>query len=446
MATEKKYWALFDLDGTLVDTMPTLYQAYRRFLLERSVKPSRKEFLSLIGPSIPEIVEILTKCHKIQGNRKQLIGSYAEYVLKAYEKSLVFEKSAVHLIRRLKKEGFGVSLVTSSPSRLSGKILRRRGLLGLFDQTTFGDRLPRLKPDPAIYKRAIRKTKAPAERTFVVEDAVNGVLSAKRAGCGYLIAIGSKAQRRLCRAAGANDTVSTLGSVYELMSRRRAEMQSCERVYVGKDILVKSLGKSTAPAGTGIFMVRKMEGKKTGARFEGNFVPYETWKNGHVGDPSVLAVSGVTVCRKNGELFFLVGKRSDKVSTCKRHWEFVPSGGVDTEALGKDGRIHFIKALEKELEEESGLSLHRVSRIRPFVVVKDPAHRVYDIACEIRVRPGTEVDRLRFNRNEYDRMKFIGRAALKALFQKETRVVPASRELVRFYDNHDSLARGGRHA
>lgn len=240
--------------------------------------------------------------------------------------------------------------------------------------------------------------------------------------------------------------VLNLESVYELMNRRRAEMQSCERLYVGKDIRVKFSGRSTAPAGTGIFMVSKMEGKKTGARLEGHFVPYETWKNGRAGDPSVLAVSGVTVCRKNGELFFLVGKRSDKVSTCKRHWEFVPSGGVDTEALGKGGRIHFIKALEKELEEESGLSLDRVSEIRPLVLVKDPAHRVYDIACEIRVRPGTEAGRLNFNRDEYDRMKFIGRGALKALFQKETRVVPASRELVRFYDDHDSLVRGESHA
>ena len=391
-------------------------------------------------------MEILKKRHMLQESSKRLIESYAEHVHEAYEKSLKFEKSAITLIRRLKKEGFGVGLVTSSPSRLSGRILRRRGLLALFDQTTFGDRLPKLKPDPAIYRRAIRKTKAPAERTFVVEDAVNGILSAKRAGCGYLIAIGPKAQGNLCRAAGAHDTVSDLESVYELMSRRRAEMRSCERVYVGKDIFVKSLGKSTAPAGTGIFMVRRMEGKKTGARLEENFVPYETWKNGRAGDPSVLAVSGVTVCRKNGELFFLVGQRSGKVSTCKRHWEFVPSGGVDTEALGKNGRIHFIKALEKELEEESGLSLSRVSEIRPFVLVKDPAHRVYDIACEIRVRPGTEVDRLNFNRDEYDRMKFIGRGALKALFEKETRVVPASRELVRFYDNHDSLVRGGYHA
>ena len=447
MPPPKKYWVLFDMDGTLVDSMPALYQAYREFLSERLVAGTKKEFSSLIGPSIREIVSVLKKRHGIRSSHDRLVKSYCHHVSKAYGKSLVFKKGAVQIIRRLKREGFGIGLVTSSPSRLSGTVLRRKGLLRLFDQTTFGDRLSKAKPHPAIYERAIRKTKGSALRVFVVEDAVNGVLSAKNAGCGYIIGIGPKAQARLCRTVGAHDTVSNLQSAYELVTRRRFETQSCERVSLGKNIRVKLSRKAAARPNDGIFLVRKIDGRGAQTLVEGNFVAYDVWKNGWPNGPLVLAVSGVTVCWRKGEPFFLVGKRSAKVFTCKRHWELVPSGGVSTDALGKDGRIDFIKGLLKELTEESGLSSKKVAWIRPFVLVKDPAHRVYDIGCEISVRPGTNLKRLNFNGDEYERMKFIGRDALKTLFRKEARVVPVSRELVRLYDStNDSITRGGRHA
>ena len=52
---------LIDLDGTLVDSVPALFQVYKKFLAYYGKEGTKEEFISLIGPSIDEIVEILQK-------------------------------------------------------------------------------------------------------------------------------------------------------------------------------------------------------------------------------------------------------------------------------------------------------------------------------------------------------------------------------------------------
>ncbi|MEK6646104.1 MAG: HAD hydrolase-like protein, partial [Candidatus Firestonebacteria bacterium] len=82
----KKYnWIFFDLDGTLADSIPAMYQVYLDFLNEFNKRGTKEEFEELNGPSLPEIVSILKIRYGLVGDEVSLVDLYKKQILDAYK-------------------------------------------------------------------------------------------------------------------------------------------------------------------------------------------------------------------------------------------------------------------------------------------------------------------------------------------------------------------------
>jgi HAD superfamily hydrolase (TIGR01509 family) len=78
--------------------------------------------------------------------------------------------------------GWAVGLASSSSRRWVTTYLSRLGLLDRFAVIATGDRVPRTKPDPAVYRLALTELGVAAAEAIAVEDSANGVTAAKAAG------------------------------------------------------------------------------------------------------------------------------------------------------------------------------------------------------------------------------------------------------------------------
>lgn len=174
-------WVFFDLDGTLVDNIPSLYIAYLDFLNDYGIKGTRKEFNSINGPSLKEIVKILKNKYKIKKSIKSLHDNYLTKIKYAYKKTRP-KKQSKCLLDNLIKKGYKLALVTSSPTGLGRFLVKRYEWGQYFNKYVFGDEVTRSKPHPDIYKLCLKKTKAKLEQTIVIEDSKNGFESAAKAG------------------------------------------------------------------------------------------------------------------------------------------------------------------------------------------------------------------------------------------------------------------------
>lgn len=171
-----------DLDGTLIDSIPALYNTYLDLLKERGQQGSREEFEQLVGLSLSEIAKILRERYNLKESFQVLQRRYITLLQHHYVVSPTLFPGVFPLMEYAKTHEILLTLVTSSPEQLALDILEKVGLLTIFDYIVTPEGLPHSKPDPAIYLKALSITGIPADKALAIEDSRNGILSAQGAG------------------------------------------------------------------------------------------------------------------------------------------------------------------------------------------------------------------------------------------------------------------------
>lgn len=174
--------AIFDLDGTIIDSEPAWGRAFVSVLSSLGVKADSAH---------PQISGV-----SIKDNWKKLILKYdikmaktpdelEVLIYKEYEKlipEINLRGGASELITNLKDTGIEIALATSTTWEIADKILRNLNIEYLFDDLTTGEEVVNEKPDPEIFIKAADKLNLEPNVCLVFEDSPSGVQAAKDAG------------------------------------------------------------------------------------------------------------------------------------------------------------------------------------------------------------------------------------------------------------------------
>lgn len=183
---------IFDLDGTLVDSMSTHYRAWR-YALQNNGAPHEAflwdEFIAHGGMAAPDIVSDLNRIYKLQMN-PQLVAAQKraryDYLLET-EKLPIIEET-VGLVRKLKAKNIPYAIGTGSVIDGARATLRSAGIEELFSIIVTPDDVPpgRGKPKPDIFLLAAERMGVPANECVVFEDAQPGIRAAEAAGMAWV--------------------------------------------------------------------------------------------------------------------------------------------------------------------------------------------------------------------------------------------------------------------
>lgn len=174
--------ALVDLDGTLADSLDSLYHAYERFLSRFSVGATREEFAELMGPTLPEIVAILKQRHGLGASVEELLEVYEGVLDALYANNIRPLPGAEKMLKRFKAKGMQIAVVTSAKRSLAKHFLKGNGLDQYIDKIISGEDVKEGKPSPEIYLRALKELEISADEAIAVEDSPAGFASAEGAG------------------------------------------------------------------------------------------------------------------------------------------------------------------------------------------------------------------------------------------------------------------------
>ena len=133
---------LFDLDGTLVDSLPELYHGVHTVLSDMGLKaPSQEAVGAMIGRGILVLVQRLCAALGIAVESEQGRDLF-DRLLKAWSESggrhMAFYPGVIEGVEQLKDKGIRVALVTNKQSSLTVEFLQSRGLESLFDTVVAG--------------------------------------------------------------------------------------------------------------------------------------------------------------------------------------------------------------------------------------------------------------------------------------------------------------------
>lgn len=171
---------IFDLDGTLVDTRPDIARALQKTLEAAGLSvPDTDGVSRAIGGGAKNAVSMLT------GLTGEALRPHLEFFTNEYEK-LCCDNTAVYeggdaLLRRLKKNGAYLALVTMKLKVPTLKILAAHGL-DMFDAVITFDDVDKRKPDPDSLFKLCDRFGVDAADTLVIGDTVTDIRYAQAAG------------------------------------------------------------------------------------------------------------------------------------------------------------------------------------------------------------------------------------------------------------------------
>jgi len=176
---------IFDLDGTLVDTLADLTAAVNYMLTEMGLPTATPELVrTYIGAGTRKLVEraiASSSENDVDSGLVLFLHYYREHLLDQTRPYPGIEKT----LALLQREGVVMSLLSNKPAELSTAILRGLVLLPYFAAVIGGDSLPVRKPDPGGVERLVKLSAVPAARTVLVGDSLIDAQTARVGGIAF---------------------------------------------------------------------------------------------------------------------------------------------------------------------------------------------------------------------------------------------------------------------
>lgn len=178
---------VFDMDGVLIDSERLVLRAWEEVARECGLPCLRELFYQCIGVTHTRTAELFNAFCGGSMEYENFRGRVRERYLDFIKDGVPIKSGAVELLTWLRGEGWRIGLASSSREASVCRAMNSTGLRPFFHTLICGDMLTASKPEPDIYLRACTELGVSPARTFAVEDSLNGVRSASRAGMKTLL-------------------------------------------------------------------------------------------------------------------------------------------------------------------------------------------------------------------------------------------------------------------
>ena len=205
---------LFDLDGTLIDSSDGVVASFNHALTRAGDPlPDPEAIKQFIGYSLEE-----TFPHFSSAPIEQLKSFFREKSNDLVVGATVPLPGVDEVLRKL-SETYRLAIATTKVRSNVEGILHKLNWDEIFDTFAAGDEVPRVKPDPAIFRLALDRLDGRAEESVVVGDTINDVLAAKALSIPVIAVASPFEKREKVIAAEPDYFVESIRGVVDILAR-----------------------------------------------------------------------------------------------------------------------------------------------------------------------------------------------------------------------------------
>ena len=213
---------LFDLDGTLVDSIELILGSARHAFIGFAGKiPTDDEWRAGIGRPLQTVLREYAGGDEVEADR--LLVRYREYQLEHHDRLLHAYDGVVDTLRALSAAGHSLAVVTSKSDWLARRALEYVGVSDLFSVLVGCDTCVNHKPHPEPVERALAQLGAVAANALFVGDSPHDIQSGRAAGVYTVGATWGAFTRAEMVASGADvviDDISELPAAIQAFSSK----------------------------------------------------------------------------------------------------------------------------------------------------------------------------------------------------------------------------------
>lgn len=173
---------IFDLDGTLVDSMWVWEQIDIDFLKSKGYTPPEDLKDAITHLTFTQTAEYFKNRFNLSDSIDEIKNTWHNMAYNFYSSKVFIKEGVVPFFEKLKSLNIKIGLATSSSVVLLEATLKNNGIYDLFDAITVTDEVKKSKENPDVYLLAAKKLNVSPENCVVFEDIIAAVRGAKLAG------------------------------------------------------------------------------------------------------------------------------------------------------------------------------------------------------------------------------------------------------------------------
>ncbi|MBQ4176269.1 MAG: HAD family phosphatase [Lachnospiraceae bacterium] len=177
-----KKGAIFDMDGTLMDSMWIWRDIDIEYLGRFGIALPEDLQAKIEGLSFAETAVYFQEHFGITDSLEKIQSDWNDMAIDFYRHRIGMKRGARELLTQMKERGMKIGIATSNSVELTEECLAANGVADLFDTVRTSRDTPRGKPFPDIYLSVADEWGIAPDDLIVFEDIPNGAIAGKRAG------------------------------------------------------------------------------------------------------------------------------------------------------------------------------------------------------------------------------------------------------------------------
>ncbi|MEG1458832.1 MAG: HAD family phosphatase [Acetivibrio sp.] len=173
---------IFDLDGTLVDSMWMWKQIDIEYLSRYHIELPEKLQFEIEGMSFSETALYFKEKFNLSDSLEKIKSDWNTMAFEKYKKEVPFKKGAIDFLHYLKEKRIKTGIATSNSKDLVNAVINSHGVCHLFDSIHTSCEVKKGKPAPDIYNLVAKDLETEPEQCLVFEDVIQGIMAGKNAG------------------------------------------------------------------------------------------------------------------------------------------------------------------------------------------------------------------------------------------------------------------------
>ncbi|UHR03415.1 HAD family phosphatase [Peptoniphilus sp. GNH] len=173
---------LFDLDGTLLDSMSMWRSLTLNFLKSHNLTFTEELAQELTTMSIKTSADYLRDLYKLDLTSKEIIEEMEKNIVKGYKNEVPLKEGALEVLKALKNQGKKLAIATATNDKYVKIVMDKFKLGDYFDFIATVDNMGILKNDPQFYLKASQKFDLSPKEVTLFDDAPFAIEAALKAG------------------------------------------------------------------------------------------------------------------------------------------------------------------------------------------------------------------------------------------------------------------------